>query len=139
MLAQDGVGARRIDDRHVAQQLQREPDLQQRPLAPLDGGQRVAHAGDDRGGRRYAFAQDACAHERVDEGGFPRVELADHNEEKWLIEVELRLTQLLDGLRRGTVAHQQLANSSEHDTLVAQQRTCRLVENACRGGQGHAI
>src|SRR5205814_4016695 len=112
-----------------------EPDLQQRPLTTLDDGRGIAHAGDDRGRWRDPFAQDGFTHKRVDKGGFPRVELADHNQEKWLIQVELRLSELLDGLCRGAVPDQQLANSSEYDTLVAQQRPCHLVENAGRGGQ----
>ena len=45
VLAHDGVGAGRVDDGHVAQQIERVADLEQRALAPLGRRRRVAQRG----------------------------------------------------------------------------------------------
>ncbi len=104
VLADDGVGSRRVDDADFAEQIDRRLDDEQIGLAHgLLGLVAVLEHGDDGGRRRDAFLHQRLADERVDERALARVELADDDEQEQLVELRDRLIErllLVVGARR---------------------------------------
>ena len=103
VLADDGVGAGRVDDADFSEQVDRRFDDEQVRLTHrLLRVVAVLEDGDHRCRRRDAFFHQRLADERVDEGAFPGVELADDDEEKELVELGNGLVEglLLIGGRR---------------------------------------
>jgi hypothetical protein len=88
VFADDGVGARCVDDMNLPQHVNRCLHDLDAALAALTG-ERVAVFEDvnPRGGRRHPFLQRRLADQRVDKGALAGVELADNYEEEQLVEL----------------------------------------------------
>ena len=94
VIANDGVGARRIDNIELLEQRQWIGvdgevfihDLLGDLLAPL-------HQCDARGGRRRAFGQHFFAQQRVDQGTLSGIEFTHHHHQEQLVQLQDRILQ----------------------------------------------
>ncbi len=121
VLADHGVGAGRVDDVDVAEQVGRSGDHLQAVLADLLGDRvAVLQHVNRRRRRRHAFLQDRLADERVDERALAGVELADDDQQEELVELADRRGQrrLVGGIRAET--RQRVAQFSEELTAFRQ-------------------
>ncbi len=115
VLADDGIGSRRVDDADFAKQIDGRFDDEQIGLAHglLRLITMLEHR-DNGGRRRDAFLHQRLADERVDERALARVELADDDEQEQLVELRDGLIECLllvggriDARQRGAQPHQQ--------------------------------
>ena len=135
VLADDGVGARRVHDIELAQERvrvreRREALVEDRLLwlrAPLDEG----HA---RGGRRNALGQHLLAEQGIDQRGLAGVELADDDQQEQLVELQDRLLERVEGLTRHVERAERGARVGERGFLFAQELCLRFGQDGLEHG-----
>ena len=131
MLAHDRIRPRRVDDVHVAQQI----DWRRRDAHPVivyvsADGLAVPQHVNLSGRGSDAFLQHAIAGECVDERALPRVELADDDQEEELVELADRRRQGCGIVWRCAEPGQRFAKLAEEVTRLGKLPLQRRVENA---------
>ena len=136
VLADDGVGAGRVDDVDLAQEVDGGADHVEvrAALVPRGLGPELQHV-HLRGRRRHAFLQHARAEQGVDERALARVELADDDDEEELVELLDRPRERGDAVGRCVEPAERVAQRRQGPPLVGEQRLFDVRENrpcACR-------
>ena len=127
----DGVRAGRVDDVHLAQELERQRDL----LEVAAGGRALALGAvldelDPRGGGGGPLLEHLLAEQGVDHRALARVELADHHQQEQLVELADGARERLLVLLRGPDAHEQHPQLCELSVQLPEQALALLVEDA---------
>jgi len=117
VLANDGIGSRRVDDVNVGEQLglsghDSDSAVAGRRMPGFSTFQQV----DLRSCRRDTFLQDVFADERVDERTLSRVELAHDDQQKDLVELRNRRGQGALLITARTETNERIANMREQLT-----------------------
>src|SRR5215207_9433013 len=130
VVADDGVRPRRVHDGDLPQKLVRMP-LLKNTVTPIPLNRLVAVAQNDDAicRRRYALLGDLRAEQRVYEGGLPRVELANDDEQEELLEICVRPSDELCVLRRRPEVLQESYEPLQEIPLPLYQSLPALVED----------
>ena len=131
VLANDGVGARRIDDANLAKEVDGRLDGQQVGLTNcLLGCFPIFQHGDDGRRRRDPFGQQRLPDQSIDKRAFAGIELADHDEKKQLVELSNGLVERFLLLDARVDAGERSPEPHQEDPLFAQECLLRRRKNA---------
>ena len=130
MFPDDRVGAGRIDDVNVAEDLgRRRNHVKVVVLDVPSGGLAVLKDVDLRRRRRHAFLRDRAADEGIDERALAGVELADDDEKKQLVELADRFREGGLVIGRGVELHERQLEPGENLPLFLEQFVLCGVED----------
>ena len=135
VLAVDGVGAGRVDDVDVAQQLHRRgDDVERRLQGDAVHGRAVLDDVDAGGGGGDPLFEHPASQEGVDEGALAGVELAGDDQEEQLVELQGGPLEGLLVLGRGVEPRQGLLEVGQQPAVLRQQLVLIFVEDTPQHG-----
>ncbi len=133
VLANDGVGPRRVDDADFAEQIDRRFDDEEvgLPHCLFRLVAMLQHGDDGRCGG-HPFCQQRLPDERVDERALAGIELSDDDKQEQLVELPDGLVERLLLVVSGVDARQRRAQPHEQGTLFAEQGVLFVGKHTCQ-------